>query len=75
MTITVGVRSFRSTDSGAVRVSVHAEEDGTHHVSEVGAARIAESVGAESRLAQVAVEVVFESETSNRQMIDLVLEE
>ena len=75
LTITVGVRSFRSTDSGAVGVSVRALEGDGAHVSEVATAQVAESVAAGSRLASVAVEVALDSEVTDHRMIELFLQE
>ncbi len=74
LTVTVGVRSFRSTDSGAVRVSVRRQaESGV--TFEVVAVQIADSVAAESRLASGAVEVALESETTEHGTVGLILEE
>ena len=43
--------------------------------SEVGAVQLAESIGAQGRLASVAVEMALESETTDRRTIELVLHE
>ena len=75
LTITVGVRSFRSTDSGTVRVSVRAFERDGAPPSEIASAQIAESVAAESRLASVTVEVALDTQATDRRMIELVLRE
>ena len=76
LTITVGARSFRGTDSGSVRVRVLAlEEDGSWSHTVVGEARIADSIGAGARLASVSVDTSFESRPTGLGGIQLLLEE
>ena len=76
LTITVGVRSFRSTDSGPVRVRVVAlEEDRSRSYTPVGEASITESVGAGARLAGVSVDTSLETDESGLGPLELHLEE
>ncbi|MCY4011627.1 MAG: M12 family metallo-peptidase [Gammaproteobacteria bacterium] len=75
LTMTVGARSFRTTDSGAVRVLVRAFERDGGPTSNIVAVAIAESVGAQARLQSVTVEAVLESEAADRRMMELALQE
>ena len=77
LTITVGARSFRSTDSGPVRVRVlEPDEDRWWAYTQVGERSIAESVAAGARLAGVSVETSLETdETTGPRLLELHLEE
>ena len=78
LTITVGARSFRSTDSGPVRVRVlEPDEDRRWVYTQVGEGRIAGSVAAEARLVGISVETSLETDvaTGGPRLLELHLEE
>ncbi len=78
LTITVGARSFRTTDSGPLRVAVWATEteDESRVNAEVGKVVIVESLGAASTLAGTSIETpLVETGSAGLQRIDLYLEE
>ena len=73
--ITVGVRSFRSTDSGRLRVSVRAMAGDYRWGREVGNAPLTSSVAAGSRLANRTREATLVSDLAGPHAIQLLLEE
>ena len=76
LTISVGARSFRTTDSGPVRIRVFAlEEDGSWSGTVVGEAPVADSVGAGARLASVSVDTSLETGASGLRALELLLQE
>ena len=75
LVVKVGVRNFRTTDSGRVRVSLRAGEGDAWGGPEVGNATIADSVSAGSRLAERTQEATLESDLAGPRTIHLYLQE
>ena len=78
LTITVGVRSFLSTDSGPVRIRVINWEEAPRwfpFITRVGEVLITESVEAGARLVGVSVETSLTNRTPGLWSLELLLEE
>ena len=73
--ITVGVRSFRSTDSGPVRVVVRALESDSSSSRRVARTQVARSVTAQSRLTKRTREATLDTDLTGLYTIQLRLEE